>query len=287
MTPANAPVYLNGRFMTVGECCIDALDRGFLFGDAVYEVVPVYDGRMFEWAAHFERLERSLAAVGIDAVHTCEEWEAILDALIQAFTGDELCLYLQISRGVGPRSYAPQEEAAPTVFAMAMPAKPLPREVFEEGAAAVTGEDIRWARCDIKTVSLIANVMIKMRAADEGAYDVILLHDGFVTESTSSNVFIVKDGVLATTPIGPRILPGVTRGVLLALAGEHGVEACERRIAAAELAAAEEIWLSSSTKEIVPVTRLNGNSVGTGVPGPMWRAFRGYLKAFVEASATG
>ena len=270
--------------MTVGECHIDALDRGFLFGDAVYEVVPVYGGKMFGWTAHFERIERSLSAVGIDVVHTCEEWEAILDALIQGFTEDELCLYLQISRGVGPRDHLPWEGIVPTVFAMAMPAKPLPRGVFEKGVAVVTGEDIRWARCDVKTTSLIANVLIKMRAVSEGAYDVILLHDGFVTESSSSNVFIVKDGVMATTPIHSRILPGVTRSVLLALAGQHGVEARERRIAVGELGMAEEIWLSSSTKEIVPVTRLDGEPVGSGVPGPTWRTFRAYLRMFVEAS---
>ncbi len=263
---------------------MDPLDRGFLFGDAVYEMVPVYNGRMFGWVTHFERLERSLSAIGIDSVHTCEEWEAILDALIQGFAGDEPSLYVQISRGVGPRDHMPREGTVPTAFAMAMPARPLPRTVFEEGVTVVTGEDIRWARCDIKTTSLVANVMIKMRAASESAYDVILLHDNLVTESSSSNVFIVKDGVLSTTPIDSRILPGVTRGVLLTLAGQHGVEARERWITAAELEVAEEIWMSSSTKEIVPVTRLNGEPVGSGVPGPVWRAFRGYLKAFVEAS---
>lgn len=269
--------------MTVGECRIDVLDRGFLFGDAVYEVVPVYGGQMFCWPAHFDRLRRSLSAVGIEAIYHLDEWEAILNTLIESAERSELSLYLQITRGVGHRNHMPEDKMTPTVFAMALPMQPLPDSVFEKGVSVVTGDDLRWARCDIKTTSLIANVMTKMRAVNAGEYDTILLRDGQVTESSSANVFIISSGVLITAPVSPRILPGITRGVLIDLARRHGVEVQEREIVLAELGKADEIWLTSSTREVVPVTQIDGQPVGCGVPGPVWSIFRRYLREFAES----
>ncbi len=281
MNPASAPAYLNGAFTTVGECRISPLDRAFLFGDGIYEVVPVYAGRMFEWPAHFKRLERNLHETGIAAPHSSDAWEAILGGLIKRADGAELSLYLQVSRGVAPRAHCLEKPIAPTVFAMAMPATPPSPELLKQGVNAVTAEDVRWHRCDIKSTSLIANVLLKMGAVAGGAHDVILLRDGRVTESSAANVFIVRAGVLATPPKDHWILAGITRDVLIRLAGRQGVTVQERVIPVAELADAEEIWLSSSTREILPVTRVDGRPVGAGVPGPTWRAFRDHLKSSV------
>ncbi len=276
MSPAAAPAYLNGAFTTAGECRVSALDRGFLFGDGVYEVIPVYAGKMFEWPAHFERLEWSLREADIASPHTSSEWEVILNALIERAADADSSLYLQVTRGVAPREHCLGTPVAPTVFVMAMPAPPAHPG---EGVSVVTAEDIRWHRCDIKSTSLMANVLLKMRAVAVGAYDVILLRGGRVTEGSAANVFIVRGGVLATSPKDRWILSGITRDVLIRLAGRHGVEVQERAIAADELKNADEIWLSSSTREILPVTRVDGQPVGVGAPGPVWRAFKGYLKS--------
>ena len=281
MTPLSSPAYLNGAFTTVGECRVSVLDRGFLFGDAVYEVVPVYDGRMFEWPAHFERLESSLRETGIASPHSSSEWEAILGTLLEFAEGAEVSLYLQVSRGVAPRDHAVDERLAPTVFAMAMPTSPGTTASLEEGVSVITAEDFRWSRCDVKTTSLIANVLSKARAVAAGAYDVVFLRDGRVTESSSANVFMLRNGALATPPRDRWVLAGITRGVLIRLAAQRGVEVRERVITGDELRLADEIWLSSSTREIVPVTRLDGQPVGTGAPGAVWRTFRGCLKSFV------
>ncbi len=285
MTPLSSPAYLNGAFTTVGECRISVLDRGFLFGDAVYEVVPVYDGRMFEWPAHFERLESSLRETGIAPPHSSSEWEEILGILLEsaqsAEAGAEVSLYLQVSRGVAPRDHAIDERLAPTVFAMVMPLSPGSSALLEKGVSVITAEDVRWSRCDVKTTSLIANVLSKASAVGAGAYDVIFLRDGRVTESSAANVFIVRNGALATPPKDRWILAGITRGVLIRLAAQRGVEVQERVITGDELKLADEIWLSSSTKEIVPVTRLDGQPVGSGAPGAVWRTFRGCLKSLV------
>lgn len=276
MDAASAPAYLNGAFTTVGECRVSILDRGLLFGDAVYEVVPVYGGTMFEWPAHFERLKTSLRETGIASSHSSQEWEAILGELIRLAGDSDMSLYLQVSRGVAPRNHVPDATMMPTVLAMAMPSPP---ETFGHGVSAVIAEDERWRRCDIKVTSLAANVLHRLRAVESGAHDAILVRGGLVTESSAANVFVVKDGALATPLKDWRILAGITRGVLLRLAVEHGVEANERDVAVEELKTADEIWLSSSTKEILPVTRLDGRAVGSGEPGFVWRAFREHLKA--------
>ena len=277
--PTSAPAYLNGAFTTVGECRISPLDRAFLFGDGVYEVIPVYDGKMFEQRAHFERLERSLRETRITSPNTSPEWEAILTRLIDRAGCANLALYLQVSRGVTPRTHAPKTSTAPTVFAMAMPTTPLSPETIKQGVSVITAEDVRWNRCDIKSTSLIANVLFKMNAIAENAHDVILLRNGQVTESSAANVFIVCAGVLATPPKDHWILAGITRDVLIHIASRQRVAVQERVIPVSELVSADEIWLSSSTKEILPVTRIDGKPVGTGVPGPVWSIFRKQLRS--------
>ena len=279
MNSRAAPAYLNGVFATVEECRIDVLDRGFLFGDSVYEVVPVYDGKMFEWPGHFARLERSLREIGIVSARSCAEWEKILKGLIERAGGVELSLYLQVTRGVAPRNHYLETPTAPTVFAMVMPLSPVPQEVLEKGMSVVTTEDIRWHRCDIKVTSLLANVLLKTQAVKSGVYDVILLRDGHVTESSSANVFLVRDGVLVTPPKDQWILAGITRDVLIRIAAAKGVEVQQRIVMADEIKVADEIWLSSSTREILPVTRVDGEPVGEGVPGALWRDFRASIKS--------
>ncbi len=271
MTPR--PVHLNGRLVPPGEACVSVLDRGFLFGDGVYEVVPVYGGRPFRLEAHLERLARSLAAVGIPNPHDRAGWTALVGELLAAGPpGEDLGLYIQVTRGAAEtRDHVPPADLEPTVVVMASPIPQRPPEIAERGVAAVRLADLRWGRCDIKAVTLLANVLARREAARRGAAEAILVRDGLVTEGAASNVFAVLDGTVVTPPKGPRILPGITRDVVLELARAEGLAAREAALPAGALDRAEEIWISSSTRELVPVTHLDGRPVGEGRPGPLWR----------------
>ncbi len=270
---SRAPLaHLNGALVPLAEARVSVLDRGFLFGDGVYEMVPAYGGRPFRLEAHLDRLGRSLAAVGIPNPHDPGRWRAIVEEVVAANGGGDLAVYLQVTRGAAPaRDHAPPTDLRPTVLVMASPLRPRAAEVMEAGVSAVRLEDIRWARCDIKAVTLLANVLARREAARRGAAEAILVRDGEVTEGAASNVFAVLGGVLVTPPKGPRLLPGITRDVVLELAAAEGIPAREAPVAADDLDRAEEIWLTSSTRELVPVTRLDGVPVGDGRPGPLWR----------------
>ncbi|APZ44113.1 D-amino acid aminotransferase [Acidihalobacter ferrooxydans] len=264
-------VYLNGRFLPLAEAQVSVLDRGFLFGDGVYEVVPAYGGYPFRLTEHLARLSASLAAVGIAEPLDRAGWEALFAELLRRAGPGDQSLYLQITRGADVRRdhlYRPQ--LAPTVFAMCSPLAGPPAEQLARGLTVSTLNDIRWERCDIKAITLLANVMLRQRAREAGADDAILLRDGLALEGTASSLFVVHDGVLTTPPKGTRLLPGVTRDLVLELAADNALAWREADITEAQLRAADEIWLSSSTREVMPVTVLDGANVGTGTPGPVW-----------------
>ncbi|MFN3714813.1 MAG: D-amino acid aminotransferase [Alcanivoracaceae bacterium] len=271
-----AIAYLNGQFMPLDEARISPLDRGFLFADGVYEVIPAYAGKLFRLEEHLRRLANSLAAIELPNPLPVAEWTAMFNELIRRNGGGNIYIYLQITRGAAAkRDHAfPNPPVPATVFAMtgqiATPAADMPDTT--SGVAVITLDDIRWSRCDIKSVALLANVLMRQQAVSEGAAEAILIRDGFATEGSASNFFIVRDGLIITPPKSHLILPGITRDLLVELAHQHGMAVAEREVTEAELKGADEIWLSSSTKEVVPVTQLNGHALGDGQPGPVWRA---------------
>jgi len=273
--------YLNGVFLPIEQAQVSVLDRGFLFGDGVYEVVPVFRGRTFRMAEHLRRLENSLRAVRIENPLSNTRWESIVGELIARNGGGAQVVYMQVTRGVAARrDHVPVPPVVPTVFAMSYP---VVRDNHKP-VAAVTVEDIRWRWCDVKAIALLANVLMRMKAADEGAYEALLVRDGLVNEGAASNVFLVKDGVVATPPHGRCLLPGVTRDLLVELLPRHGIECQERVIARSELDNADEIWVTGSSREIAPVTSLDRRPVGTGEPGPVWRRAVGIYEAFRDAA---
>lgn len=264
-------VYLNGVFLPIDQACVPVLDRGFLFGDGVYEVIPVYGGTLFRLEQHLQRLDHSLAGVRIVNPMSRTLWRDTLDELIERNGGGDQSIYFQVTRGAAPkRDHAFPANVLPTVFMMSTPLAPLPADMAVSGISAVTLADIRWQKCDIKAITLLPNVLLRQEAIDKGAAEAILLRDGLAVEGAASNLFIVKDGAVITPPKGPQLLPGITRDLILELAAAHQVPHRETVITEAALRAADEIWLTSSTKEIMPVTRLDGQTVSGGKPGPVW-----------------
>ena len=266
--------YLNGKYQQADACTISPLDRGFLFGDGVYEVLPVYHGAIFRCDDHLHRLNHSLNNIGIDNPQTNEQWEAIFSELISRCGLSELSIYLQISRGPAPmRLHIPTDDIHPTVFAMTMPARATFDEEIKQGVSVMTTDDIRWARCDIKSTSLLANVMLSMQTRKQGFYEAIMIHEGYVTEGASSNIFIVTEGRLSTPPLSNKILPGITRQVVMEMARLLRVSCKEKVLTREDLLHADEIWLTSSTRNIVPVTRVDEQQIGDGKPGSLWQKF--------------
>jgi len=262
--------YLNDRFVPLEEARISPLDRGFLFADGVYEVLPVYGNRPFRFREHFDRLDRSLAAIGIASPHSQPEWLELLEGLIGRNGGGDLYVYVQVTRGDEKgRNHAFPVGVRPTVFAMAATLPPNPERPEDYGASAITMADQRWARCDIKSIGLLANVLAKQQASEAGAGEAIFVRGEEVMEGASMSVFAVIGERLVTPPNSPRILPGTTRDVVLELA-EGWLAVDIRALSVRELRAAAEIWLASSVREVIPVIRLDGAPVGNGCPGPIW-----------------
>lgn len=264
--------YLNGEYVALRDARISPLDRGFLFGDSVYEVLPVFAGRMFLFREHFDRLARSLREIRIENPHTHEEWRGIVEQLIARNGASDSYVYVQVSRGAeyGRNHAFPVPAVKPTVFAMSSPLPVFSDAQRAAGLAAITVEDFRWGRCDIKSTALLANVLMKQQAADAGANEAIIVRDGEVLEGSSTSVFIVKNGVLATPPNSHRILPGTTRDAALSLA-TNVMPAEIRSLSLDELRAADEVWISAATRDVLPVTRVDGAPIGTGRPGPAWQ----------------
>ncbi len=262
-------VYLNGEFMPAESARISVFDRGFVFGDGVYEVVPVYGGRPFRLAHHLRRLEASLTAIRIANPMAHGKWEEVFHELIREHGAIDQSIYLQVTRGVAPRDHAFPAHVVPTVFAYAQPLTYPTPDQLRTGVTAITVPDMRWLRCDIKAIVLLANVLLREQAIENGSAEAILVRDDCLTEGAASNIFIASGGILATPPKGPFILPGITRDLVIELANHNNVPCIEREIRRAELLAADEVWMTSSTKEILPIVRIDGQAVGDGRPGPL------------------
>jgi len=273
--------WLNGSFVPLAEARISPLDRGFLFGDAVYEVLPVYDGRPFLVAEHLARLERSLREMRIPNPRSRREWADLFGELVARNGGGDLNLYLQVSRGVeAVRNHAITAGLAPTVFLMVSPRSAQDPAALADGLSAITVADPRWKRCDIKSTALLANVFAKSTAVDAGVGEAILVDDGQLREGASSSVLVAAGGTLTAPPYGPEILPGTTRDLCLKLAATAGIPVRIAPVRSASLAAADEILLGFASRGVLPVTRLDGSPVGSGRPGPVWRRLYDGFEAY-------
>ena len=270
-------IYLNGQFMPIGEAKISVLDRGFIFGDGVYEVIPVYSRRPFRLAEHLRRLQHSLDGIRLPNPHSDGEWTSIISDLVARNAGEDQYLYLHITRGVAKRDHAfPNPPVQPTVFMMSSPLPAPPASLLKSGVCAVTAQDNRWLRCDIKSIALLPNVLLRQMAVDAGCTETILIRaesdtgGAFMTEGAASNIFVVKDGELLAPPKDNLMLPGITYDVILEIAAASKLPHQVRRIGKAEIVTADELLLTSSTKEVLAITQLDGKPVGTGRPGTMF-----------------
>ena len=282
MTDTAQTVYLNGQFVALADAKISVLDRGFIYGDGVYEVVPVYRRRPFRMAQHLARLQYSLDGIRLLNPHTSAEWQKLIADLIERQPFDDQAVYLQVTRGVAKRDHAFPAGVTPTVFMMSNPLVVPSREQVERGVAVVTAQDNRWLRCDLKTTSLLGNVLMRQLAVDHSAVETVMFRDGHLTEASASNVLIVRDGKVIAPPKDNLILPGITYDATLEVAKAAGVSLEVRAIPHAEAMSADEMWLSSSTKEVLAITTVDGRPFGGGKPGPV---FRRVYDAFQQAKA--
>ena len=265
-------VFLNGEYLPVEQATVSVLDRGFLFGDGIYEVIPVFGLKPLRVDEHLQRLQNSLSRISLDNPFDDKAWKQIFDQLLEKNPGEDRAIYMQITRGTHPvRDLKIQPKNCPTIFMMVLQVGVVDLGEMQKGIETITMDDFRWHACDIKSISLVANVMLKEQATQAGVLDAILLRDGFVTEGTASNFFMVKDNVLLTPPVDKHLLSGITRDLVLDLAKENGITCEIRQIAETELDTADEIWLTSSTREIVPVIRINGKDVADAKAGPVWK----------------
>jgi len=264
-------VFLNGQFLPMEEAKVPVLDRGFIFGDGIYELVPVYSRTPFRLDGHLARMERSLGEVQIRNPYNRTEWTQIIEKLVSLQSFDDQGVYWQITRGVAKRDHAFPKDTAPTVFMMSNPLVTPPKALVESGASAVSAQDFRWHRCDIKVTSLMGNCMLRQLSAESGGIETILFRGDKLTEASASNVFIVKDGVIATPPKTNLILPGITLDVVFDVVARGKLPMQVREITEREVREADELWVSSSSKEILAVVKLDGARVGEGKPGPVFR----------------
>jgi D-alanine transaminase len=282
-------VYLNGQYIPVEKAYISVMDRGFLFGDGVYEVIPVFNGRLFRGSAHLQRLAISLAAIKLTLPFACDHLLAACKEVLRRNIeqGPQQSLYLQITRGAGEnREAAFPADVSPTVFIQSSPAHSRTFEQLIQGASAITVQDVRWAWCYIKAITLLPNILFAEQARSVGADEAILIRDGLAWEGAISNLFIVKNGALVTPPANRQILRGITRDLVLELAQQQGIPCREDLITENELKQAHEVWVTGSIKEILPITKINDTLVADGKVGPMWhklyQAYQSYKQSFAE-----
>ncbi|MHB1083857.1 MAG: D-amino acid aminotransferase [Thiobacillus sp.] len=278
-------VYLNGQFMPLAEAKIPVLDRGFIFGDGVYELVPVYSGQPFRLDGHLRRLQTSLDGILLDNPHGTDQWRELILQLIALQDFADQSVYIQVTRGTPGLAQLPRDQAfpkgvPPSVFMFTQPLVPASAEQKAVGVCAVTAADTRWLRCNIKSISLLANILLRQQAVDAGCAETVMLRDGFLTEGAASNIFVVKDGVLFAPPASNLMLTGVTYDVVLELAASYAIPYEVRAITEAEVRSADELWMTSSTKEIMAIVKLDEMAVGAGVPGPMARQMDGLYQTF-------
>ena len=273
-------IYLNGRFMPIEEAMVPVLDRGFIFGDGVYEVIPAYSRLPFRLAEHLRRLQNSLDAIGLKNPYSDAEWAKLIAQLIAHNADEDQYLYLHITRGVAKRDHAFPVDVTPTVFMMSSPLPSPSPELKASGVTAITTQDNRWLRCDIKSISLLPNVLLRQQAVEAGTAEALLLRDGFLTEGAASNIFVVSQGVLLAPPKNNLMLPGITYDLVLELAEVDGIATRVGPVAEATVRAADELWLTSSTREVLPITVLDGQPVGNGLPGPLFKRMDDLYQAY-------
>jgi D-alanine transaminase len=271
MTDGEQIVFLNGKFVALADAQVSVLDRGFIYGDGVYELVPVYGREPFRMPHHLARLQHSLDGIGLTNPYTEAQWSTVIRELIARQPFADQGVYFQITRGVAKRDHAFPKGVPPTVFMMSNPLPTPTREQVEQGVAVVTADDNRWHRCDLKTISLLGNVLMRQLAADAGAIETVMFRDGFLTEASASNVLIVKDGTIVVPPKDNLILPGITYDAAMEFARDAGIALSVRPVPKAEALSADEMWLSSSTKEVLAITTVDGKPFAGGKPGPVFR----------------
>jgi D-alanine transaminase len=277
-------VYLNGQFLPIAEAKVSVLDRGFIFGDGAYEVIPVYSRHIFRLQEHLQRLRRSLDSIKLSNPYNDDEWTKIIRELVARNEPEDQYLYLHITRGVAKRDHAfPNPPVAPTVFLLSNPLNTPPTALLQTGISAITAPDNRWLRCDIKAISLLPNVLLRQMAIDAGCAETIMIRDNeFLTEGSASNIFVVKNGVLLAPPKDHLMLPGITYDVVLELASANGIPHQVRKVLVNEVCEADELLLTSSTKEILAITQLDGQQIGTGKPGAMFAKLHALYQTFKQ-----
>ncbi|MEQ1915995.1 MAG: D-amino acid aminotransferase [Gallionella sp.] len=275
-------IYLNGRYMPVEQAQVSVLDRGFIFGDGVYEVIPVYSRKAFRLAEHLRRLQQSLDGIKLPNPHSDSEWTQIVEHIIEQNAGEDQYLYLHITRGVAERDHAfPKPPVAPTVFVLSKLLKTPPPELLHSGVSCISATDNRWLRCDIKAISLLPNVLLRQMAVEAGCAETVMFReDAFLTEGAASNIFVIKNGTLLAPPKDHLMLPGITYDVVLEIAAAHHIPCEIRRINKAEVFAADELLLTSSTKEVLAITHLDGQPIGSGKPGAMYQRLFGLYQDY-------
>ncbi len=288
--PSSSICYLNGDYLPLDQAKVSVLDRGFIFGDGIYEVIPAYGGHLFRLQQHLQRLDNSLKAIKLTNPLSHTQWQDILQILVektQDHDNADQSVYLQITRGAAPRDHAFPENTPATIFAMSHPLPATDMEKIQAGVTAITLNDIRWRYCHIKTIALLPNILLKRQAVERHASEAILVRKGQVTEGAVSNLFIVRDGMIKTPAKSEQLLPGITRDLIVELAHKNGLPCEETAISETELFSADEIWLSSSTKEILPVTCLDEKTIGAGTAGPLWHKMIKIYQAYKQALRAG
>jgi len=285
----DTPCLLNGELLPLSQAKISVLDRGFIFGDGVYEVIPVYGRRLFRFDEHMARLARSLDKLRIANPHGREEWLRQVRTLVAASPSEDQLVYIVVTRGVAPRDHVMPEGVSPTVFVMTNPMKPPTAEQRHHGVACVTARDFRWERGDIKSVSLLGNVLARQMSADRGAAETIMFRDGWLTEASGSNVWVVHEGAVLGPPLSEHVLEGIRYELLRELCEEEGIGYNLRPISEDDVRSADELMISSASKEVLPVTRLDDHLVGHGAlrgkPGPIYaRLYEAYQRAKTSQS---
>ncbi|MDT7044188.1 D-amino-acid transaminase [Candidatus Nitronereus thalassa] len=276
--------YLNGEFLPLEEAMVSIEDRGFQFGDGIYEVIRVYQGKPFGLVEHLERLNKSAKAIGIALTSTNQEWEAVIREGLERSGYLECKVYIQVTRGVAPRDHLFPKESSPTTVITFRQMSGLSPELIQQGVSVVTRPDLRWARCSIKSLNLLPNILTKQEANEAGAFEALLIKDGMITEGTSSNVVLVKNGTLITPALSDQLLAGVTRQSVLEIARRNGRVVEERAVPEEELTQADELFLIGTTIEVLPITTLNGESVGSGKPGKVTNMVRKNFHALIHGN---
>lgn len=264
-------VYLNGKLLPLEEAHVSVLDRGFMLGDGAYELIPVYQRKPFRLDEHLRRLQHTLDGIRLPNPLSDAQWHAVIEQVVAAEAAYNQSVYLQVTRGAAPRDHAFPKGVSPTVLVMSTPLGVADPAQIEHGICAVSAPDIRWGRCDLKTINLLPNVLAKQKAVEAGCVECILFRDGVLTEGATSNIFVVKNGMILAPVKDQRMLPGITYDLILELAAEHGLPFEVRDIAEAEVRAADELWLTSSGREVQAIVELDGRPVGEGKPGLLYR----------------